>query len=137
MHVEPRAVQNSLFSIAKPDKSKSENFSSEFRLLRKDGFNHVFHTENISDKYFKIFFVPNNRKNSRLGIIASKKTFTRAVDRNRVKRIVREVFRLHSIKIRKLDLIVMVLRAYAQQRSTQRENLEMLFSRAENKCAEL
>lgn len=115
----------------------SEKFPATHRLLRKDGFNHVLYAENISEKYFKIFFVFNGKQYARLGIIASKKTLPRAVDRNRVKRIIREAFRQHNIKQRKLDLIVLVARAYAQQRGAQGENLEMLFSRVETRCAKL
>ena len=128
----PRAVHDSLSSI-----SISGKFAATYRLLRKDGFSHVLGAENVAGKHFKLFFVRNSKKNARLGIIVSKKSFPRAVDRNRVKRAIREAFRQHSVKLRKLDLIVMVARAYAQQRGTQSGNLEMLFSQAEDRCAEL
>ncbi|MDO8262956.1 MAG: ribonuclease P protein component [Gallionella sp.] len=107
------------------------------RLLRENGFDHVVHAENIADKHFKIFFVRNGKKNARLGMIVGKKTLSGAVDRNRLKRIIREAFRQHNIKLCKLDLVVMVRRAYPQDCGMQVANLKMLFSRVENRCVEL
>lgn len=59
-----------------------------------------------------------------------------AADRNRVKRIIREMFRQHNIKLCKLDMVVMVRRDYSHKVDTQIDNLERLFSQVENKCAE-
>jgi len=93
------------------------------------------HAETILDKYFKVFFVPNEESNARLGIIASKKTLPSAVDRNSIKRIIRETFRQHNIKARQVDLVVMVRSAYPREINVQAKSLEMLFSRIQNKCA--
>ena len=138
MRAAPEAVpdllsnQDSPFNIV-----KSAKFTATQRLLRKDGFDRVVQAENIADKHLKIFFVSNNQDNARLGIIASKKILSRAVDRNRYKRIIREVFRQHSIKAQKLDMVVMVRHACAQEPGMRGDNLETLFSRVENRCAEL
>ncbi len=126
----PGAGQDLLSSI-------SFKFAASHRLLRKNGFDHVMQAESILDKYFKIFFVYNNdEKNARLGIIASKKMLNDAVDRNCVKRIIRERFRQHNIKDQPVDIVVMVKRASPMERSAQDKSLEMLFSRIENRCAE-
>jgi len=106
-------------------------------LLREDGFAHVLRAESVADEHYKIFFSRNGGRNARLGIIASKKTLPGAVDRNRAKRAIRETFRRHAIKICKVDMVVMVRRAYPQQRVTRGGDLETLFSRVENRCAEL
>jgi ribonuclease P protein component len=133
MHAVPRAVQDSRFSnTAVPAK-----FNATQRLLRTDGFGRVINAENIADRNFKVFYLASGRKEARLGIIASKKTLSRAVDRNRAKRIIRETFRQHKIRFRRLDLVVMIRRAYAQECGSARDNLETLFSRLENRCAEL
>lgn len=129
MRVAPRDVQDSQFSL-------SAKFTVAHRLLRENGFDHVVRAENISDRHFKIFFARNTKINARLGMIVGKKSISGAADRNRVKRIIREVFRQHNIKQRKLDLVVMVRRADFQGCSSQAGNLKMLFSRIENRCAE-
>lgn len=130
MHAAPRAVQDSQSSL-------SAKFTAAHRLLRENGFDHVVRAQNISDRHFKIFFARNGKKNARLGIIVGKKTLSGAADRNRVKRIIREVFRQHGIKQCKLDLVVMVRRADSRECGSQAGNLKMLFSRVENRCAEL
>ena len=43
----------------------------------------------------------------RLGLAVSKKNFKKAVDRNIVKRIIRESFRLHQQQLAGLDIVVM------------------------------
>ena len=117
--------------------SLSAEFTAAHRLLRENGFNHVIRAENIADKHFKIFFVRNGKCNARLGMIVGKKTLPSAVDRNRVKRIIREAFRQHNIKQCKLDVVVMARRVYPQESGAQAGNLKMLFSRVESRCAEL
>ena len=122
-----------------PDSQSSITITTEFtvahRLLREDGFDHVVHAENIADKYFKIFFVRNGRKNARLGIIAGKRTLPGAVQRNRVKRAIREAFRQHRIKDQQIDLVVMV--RCADSTAAKSEELKTLFSRVEDRCANL
>jgi len=130
MRVAPKAVQDLPSDV-------STKFTVAHRLLREEGFSHIVRCESVADKQFKVFFAHNSKENARLGIIASKKTLPGAVDRNRIKRIIREVFRLHNIKARKLDLVVMVRRTYPLESRAQMDSLETLFCRVENRCAEL
>jgi ribonuclease P protein component len=47
----------------------------------------------------------------RLGVVASKRTFRRAVDRNRAKRLLREAFRLNRSRVEgKGDLVIIARR---------------------------
>lgn len=115
-------------------------FTVAHRLLRKGGFGHVVHAENVEDKYFKVFFVRNDQKNARLGISARKKILSGAVHRNRAKRVIREAFRRHNIKACKLDVVVVVRRGYAQECAkcaTRSDGLGILFSRIKNRCVKL
>jgi len=131
MRVVPEAVQDLQY------RATAAKFGAAHRLLRVDGFDRVVHAENIANRYFKIFFANNGKNNARLGIISSKKILPRAVDRNRAKRAIRETFRQHSIKTSKLDLVVMVRPAYAQETQMQNDNLAMLLAKVENRCTEL
>jgi ribonuclease P protein component len=110
-------------------------FSASHRLLRKDGFVHVLRAEAVLDEFFKVFFVQNEKSYARLGVVASKKVLPCAVRRNCIKRTVREIFRHHSIKVSKLDLVVMVRSVHAHRGSEQKQSLNMLLNRIQNRCA--
>ena|SRR3990167_7211479 len=62
----------------------------------------------ITNKYFLILFKRQQLSYARLGIIVGKKYVKRAVDRNQIKRIVRESFRQHQEKLKNLDIVVIV-----------------------------
>lgn len=113
-----------------------EKFSSEHRLLRRNGFNHVVQGESILDEWFKVFFVCNDKKHARLGIIVGKKILFAATDRNHIKRVIRETFRHHSINLCKFDIVVLVRRSNTKKNDAQIRNLKMLFTRLEKRCAE-
>jgi ribonuclease P protein component len=53
-----------------------------------------------------VFARPNGLTRARIGIIASKRVVARAVDRNRAKRLVREVFRKMRHRLEGVDLVV-------------------------------
>ena len=114
---------------------RSFKFNSEYRLLRVDGFENVLHSSNVADRVFKIFFVRNNKGNARLGIISSKKILPRAIDRNRLKRQIRETFRKHSIKACNVDVVVMPRPAYTNEKTTSNEGLAYQLHQVENRCA--
>jgi len=63
------------------------------------------------DKFFLVFASANNLGQTRLGIIASKKVSKRAVDRHRLKRVVREAFRHNLATLAGLDVVVLAKKA--------------------------
>ena len=65
----------------------------------------------------QIFAKPNGLLHSRLGLIVSGKIERLAVNRNRVKRVLREVFRARQGDVAGLD-VVMRLRRRASDRSS-------------------
>ena len=60
----------------------------------------------ISDKYFVIRYQPNQLEVSRLGTAVSKKAVRTSIQRNRLKRIIRESFRHENLS--GCDLVVTV-----------------------------
>ena len=49
-----------------------------------------------------------HRNQSRLGLVVSKKNISKAVERNRVKRVIRESFRKNKTLIPNLDVVVLI-----------------------------
>jgi ribonuclease P protein component len=81
---------------ARDDESSSQAFLREYRLLQATAFARVFscpEQRRCSDRYFTVLACPSELQHSRLGLAISKKQLRRAVDRNRVKRLVRDHFR--------------------------------------------
>ena len=69
-------------------------FSRQSRLLKPVQFRLVFKNPIRSDdNYFRVLARKNSKDHHRLGMAVSKKVCTRAVDRNRIKRVIRECFR--------------------------------------------
>ena len=72
-------------------------FRPEARIRRRAEFQQVYeHGSRISWRHATIFLLPNTREVGRLGIAATRK-LGGAVQRNRAKRLIREVFRRNNI----------------------------------------
>lgn len=96
-----------------------ENFGFERhkRLLTAADYSAVFEkNRSFKDRAFLILVKVRTSKDSetatevlspRLGLAVSKKNFKRAVDRNLIKRIIRESFRHHQASLQGLDIVVM------------------------------
>jgi ribonuclease P protein component len=66
-----------------------------------------------SDTMFTVYSAGNALPHPRLGITVSRKAAARAVVRNRIKRQIRESFRLHCNRLPPLDIVVIGHRAAA------------------------
>ncbi len=86
-----------------------ESFSRSSRLTSAADFQPVF-KENfrISDDCFTILVSRKKGNCARLGFAIAKKQLKRAVDRNRIKRLIRESFRNNLKDLPDHDLVVMV-----------------------------
>lgn len=59
------------------------------------------------DKLFTVLYGANEQPRARLGLAVAKKNCKRAVDRNRIKRLIRESFRKHQDKLAGMDIVVL------------------------------
>lgn len=129
MPVVLRAVQNSLCS-------NSNSFTAAQRIPRSEGYSRCLKSNVISDKYFKLFFVPNQLQKARLGIVVAKRYMPKSVDRSQAKREIRELFRIHEIKGFGVDLVVMARNAERTDKTACMDGLSKLFNRVAIRCAE-
>ncbi|MDT8283270.1 MAG: ribonuclease P protein component, partial [Gammaproteobacteria bacterium] len=74
------------------------------KLLKAAEYNRVFDKPvRSSDRYFTVLARPNNLQHARLGTAFSKKRVKLAVERNRLKRVARESFRLLQLNLTEDD----------------------------------
>lgn len=72
-------------------------FSREARINTKADFRRVFSSPAVSrDRYFKVLSCDNGLGYARLGMAVSRQNCRKATGRNRIKRLVRESFRLNQ-----------------------------------------
>lgn len=77
----------------------SFTFKKEERIRRRSDFSRISKEgKKYHSPHFRVFICPNQLPYRRLGIVVSKKVGS-AVKRNRLKRLIREFFRLHKEKL--------------------------------------
>ena len=78
------------------------------RLLERSGYEAALAGKPVVvRRHFSVFVHENALKRSRIGVIVGKKGAPRAVDRNRIKRLVRELFRRERWRLGSNDLVVL------------------------------
>ncbi len=83
------------------------SFPKERRLRSSADFRNVRESNNkLFSKSLIIYFLDNNLSYPRLGVVVSKKVSKKAVVRNKIKRQIREIFRLNQNKMSAIDLVV-------------------------------
>jgi len=105
-----------------------KQFSRSLRLLTAADYSRVFKkNQRFSDRYWTVLVHQNKDADPKLGLAIAKKRAKRAVDRNRLKRVVRESFRHHSRQLDGLELVVMNRDAAASEKiSTVRRSMDAL-----------
>ncbi|RMG31759.1 MAG: ribonuclease P protein component [Gammaproteobacteria bacterium] len=86
---------------------RDHRFRPRHRLRTPAEFRRVFaRGQRSSDRELTVLALPNGRPYPRLGMAVSRKVSKKAVVRNRLRRRIREVFRLHRGELPGLDLVV-------------------------------
>ena len=86
------------------------SFGRPARLLKPAEFEQVFaENERARTDTLLVMARPNALGQARLGMVIAKRLLPRAVDRNRIKRCVRETFRLQRQKLPACDFVVRLL----------------------------
>ncbi len=87
--------------------AENTGFDKSKRLLNSRQYQHVLRQgRTYRNPLFIMVSKPNTRQTGRLGITVSKKVSKRAVDRNRLKRLIRESFRKLQLSLPNNDFII-------------------------------
>lgn len=107
--------------------------SKEYRLKKKKDFDRVFRQgRSIYQKECGIHFIKNGLENSRFAFVVSAKIFKKAVQRNRIRRIMSEFVRLNLEKIiPNYDVAIVVRSSIKEQdRKEIKKNIIKIFKKA-------
>ena len=104
----PRAASVWLF---KPESGEvNQCFARRYRLTKTDEFSSVFgFRKAIKSRHFLLHYrlrAADEAQHARLGLIIAKRFLKRAVDRNLVRRLIRESFRLLRPQLPARDLVL-------------------------------
>ena len=104
---------NMLVPDSKPnEENKKYSFKRHERLRGRLAFDLVkTKGKKIKGRFLILNYMPNGLSFSRLGVVVPRKYYKRAAERNRIKRCVREWFRLHKYLFTSLprDVVVVAL----------------------------
>jgi ribonuclease P protein component len=89
----------------------SRAFPRKFRLTDKHEYDRVLKSRAVPLRCgcFRVFATASETNDARLGLIIGKRHLKRAVDRNRVKRLVRESFRITRANLPSVDIVVQLV----------------------------
>jgi ribonuclease P protein component len=125
------AVSNFPASPARP-----QGFTHAQRLLSPADFTRVLKSgKRHANRWFTVIYAPGPVPRPRLGLTVSRKVSRSAVQRNRIKRLVRESFRKHASTLPAIDIVVMVRPGAAACENMELANsIETLLLRTSRAC---
>lgn len=105
------------------------SYPRQLRLLTGGDFKQVFSRASIkvSDKHLLILACPNTLDHPRIGFVFSKKNIRLAVNRNRVRRIIRESYRLNQHSLPNVDIVILARKGLGD---LENEEIQSLISRS-------
>ncbi len=100
-------------------------------------FSFVFaKAKKVYGQHLTVLFRPSERAYPRLGLAISKKHSRTAVARNRVRRVVKESFRLHAPSLGGVDIVVLSKRGIADvDKASLRQSIDQQWQVLIKKCA--
>jgi len=101
--------------MVSPNETPDQTFGKQNRVLSRQIFRRVYEQgHKFRAAYFTAFVLPNSEQRSRVGITATRKTGN-AVERNRSRRLVREVFRKNKWRVPPgVDIVINVKSSMAE-----------------------
>jgi len=91
-------------------------FPRQARLIKADEFSSVFNfRKRISGQYLIVYYRFNQLARPRLGLIASKKIARAAVQRNYMRRVLRELFRNQQSELGGVDMVFRIQKTFGRQ----------------------
>ena len=107
----------------------NNDFPKRYRLITANDYRQVFkNPKRVSTPELLFLFSKNNLLFSRLGLAIAKKQLPLAVDRNRVKRLIRESFREQHFQLSSVDIVVMARKNLLNMDNTHvRQQLDKLW----------
>jgi ribonuclease P protein component len=115
----------------------SYTFSTRQRLRTQAEFEHVYKSgQRCGQSLFQVIACANTQGYPRLGLSIAARSVGNAVARNRIRRVVREVFRLAQHDLPAVDVVVAARSAArAASREALRGDLERALSAVRERCA--
>ena len=114
-------------------------FPRERRLRRKAEFDAAYAVgRRFGDAFFGIVARANDATGPRLGLAVATKVAGSSVERNRIRRLIRESFRLRQRQLPALDIVVSArTRARGARNAELIASLDTLWDRVTEQCASL
>ena len=90
-----------------PRGARKEGYSRRYRFTVQGSFGTVLRgPRKLRGRFAILHVAPGRAGQSRLGVALIRRLIPRSVDRNKVKRLVRDAFRRHGVKHAGLDCVV-------------------------------
>ncbi len=108
-------------------KDNNFKFSKSYRLhLKRDFSNIIIKGKKIEDMFLRFYFLPSKKDNARFATVINKK-FGNAVERNKAKRVAREIFRYAKCDIDKCyDIVCYIKPEFKKLLFEEKKNLSMV-----------
>ncbi|HRF10562.1 MULTISPECIES: ribonuclease P protein component [Candidatus Accumulibacter] len=110
-------------------------FPKHYRLIKTDEYSSVFgFRKALKSRHFLLHYRPRSAEESpgaRLGLVVAKRFLRRSVDRNLVRRLAREQFRLMRSRLRSNDFVLrLAAKPSALDRQAMAQEIQGLLSKA-------